>query len=190
MTKDQKRPTLGVAFCGCVFLGKWRSSRESTVPTVLTTGLVQSLEFLKKSWNLSSYFQDLGKVGKRWSLEKMIKSLESFFQIYSKCFLSDFFFVFFFFSNLIQPLPYVCSVPRRKLCSCVLKSLLNTCLITLSLEKDIIVSKKVLEKVLHFESKNLCEPCYQLFAWHLFSVVFFFLNPLVPRACEDGGYRE
>ena len=48
MTEDQKRPTLGVPFCGCVFLGKWRSSSESTVPTVLTTGLVQSLEFLKK----------------------------------------------------------------------------------------------------------------------------------------------
>ena len=142
MTEDQNRPTLGVPFCGCVFLGKWRSSSESTVPTVLTTGFVQSLEFLKKSWNLSNYFPDLEKLWKRWSLEKVIKSLEFFFQIYDKCFISEFF--------LIHPLPYVCSAPRKKLCSCVLRSLLITCLIALSLEKEIIVLEKVLEKVLKF----------------------------------------
>ena len=172
MTEDQKRPTVGVPFCGCAFLGKWRSSSESIVPTVLTTGFVQSLEFLKKSWNLSSYFPDLEKVWKRWSLEKMIKSLVFFF---SKSTTSAFLGIFFrfFFSNLIQPLPYVCSVPRKKLCSCVLRPLLITCLITLNLEEEIIVLEKVLEKVLHFQSKNLCEPSYQLFAWHLFFVDFF-----------------
>ena len=70
------------------------------------------------------------------------KSWVFFFQIYDKCFISEFF--------LIQPLPYVCSAPRKKLCSCVLRSLLITCLIALSLEKEIIVLEKVLEKVLKF----------------------------------------
>ena len=134
---------------------------------------------LKKSWNLSSYFPDLEKVWKRLSLEKMIKSLEFFFfQIYNKCFIREFFSVFF--SNLIQPLPYACSVPRKKLCSCVLRPLLITCLITLNLEEEIIV----LEKALHFQSKNLCEPSYQLFAWHLFFVGFFFSQPISPSCSQ------
>ena len=98
MTEDQKRPTLGIPFCGCVFLGKWRSSSQSTVPTVHTTGFMQSLEFLKKSWNLSSYFPDLEKVWKRWSLEKVIKSLEFFFfKSTTNASWVNFFFVFFFF---------------------------------------------------------------------------------------------
>ena len=52
------------------------------------------------------------------------------------------FYYFLFWSNLIQ----------KRLCSCVV---LITYLITLSLEKEIIV----LEKVLNFGSQNLCEPC-------------------------------
>ena len=48
-------------------------------------GFVQSLEFLKKSWNLSSNFSDLEKV---WKIEvksgKMVKSLDFFFQSYNK----------------------------------------------------------------------------------------------------------
>ena len=44
-------------------------------------GFVQSLEFLKKSWNLSSNFSDLEKV---WKMEvksgKMVKSLDFFFK--------------------------------------------------------------------------------------------------------------
>ena len=155
MTEDQKRPTLGVPFCGCVFLGKWRSSSESTVPSVLTSGFVQSLEVLKKSWSLCSYFPDLEKVWKRWNLEKMIKSLE-FFSFFFFSNLQQVLYKWIFFSNLIQPLPYVCSVPRKKLCSCVLGSLLNTCLITLFLEKEIIVLKKVLEKVNCILNPKIC----------------------------------
>ena len=54
-------------------------------------GFIQSLEFLKKSWNLSSNFLDLEKVWKmRWTLRK----LSFFFQSYNKCFISEFFFTF------------------------------------------------------------------------------------------------
>ena len=52
-----------------------------------------------ESWNLSSYFPVLEKVWKRWSLEKMIKSLEFFFFEIYKCFLSEFFLFFFFFQS-------------------------------------------------------------------------------------------
>ena len=135
---------------------------------------------LKKVLKFVQLFSRPGKSREEMKSGKNDKKSWEFFSNLQQVLFKWFFFRFFFFSNLIQPLPYVCSVPRRKLCSCVLKSLLNTCLITLSLEKDIIVSKKVLEKVLHFESKNLCEPCYQLFAWHLFSVVFFFSQPFSP----------
>ena len=128
-----------------------------------------------ESWNLSSYFPDLENVWKRWSLEKMIKSLEFFFQIYDKCFISEFF-LFFFFFNLIQPLPHVCRAPRKKLCSYVLRSLLITCLITLSLEKEIIVLEKVLEKV---------HPALRVTS---FFICFFF--SIVPHAYKDGWYRE
>ena len=78
-------------------------------------GFIQSLEFLKKSWNLSSNFLDLEKVWKmRWSLRK----LRFFFQSYNKCFISEFFSLL---SNLIQSRPYVCSTPWKKLCSCIIK---------------------------------------------------------------------
>ena len=53
---------------------------------------------------------------------------------------------------------YVWSAPWKKFCSCVLRSLLITYLRTSSLEKEIIVLGKGLEKVLNFGSKNLCEP--------------------------------
>ena len=59
------------------------------------TGFVQSLEFLRKSWNLPSSFLDLEKV---WKMEikcgKIVKSLELFFlQSYKKCFISEVFFI-------------------------------------------------------------------------------------------------
>ena len=84
------------------------------------TGFVQSLEFLRKSWNLPSSFLDVKKV---WKMEikcgKMVKSLEFFFrQSYKKCFISE---VFSFWSNLIRSQPYVCSSSWKKLCSCILK---------------------------------------------------------------------
>ena len=153
-TLGRSRSGLRAPFCGCVFLGKWRSSSESTVPSVLTSGFVQSLEFLKKSWSLCSYFPDLEKVWKRWNLEKMIKSLEFFSFFFSN--LQQVLYKWIFFKNLIQPLPYVCSVPRKKLCSCVLRSLLNTCLITLFVEEEIIVLKKVLEEGNFILNPKIC----------------------------------
>ena len=47
---------------------------------------------------------------------------------------------------------------EKKLCSCILKSILITYLITISLEKEIIVLEKSLEKVLSYRSRNLYEP--------------------------------
>ena len=63
---------------------------------------------------------------------------------------------FSFCSNVIQSFPYVCSAPWKKLR--FLRSLLITYLKTLSLEKEIAVLKKSLEKVLNFGSRNLYEP--------------------------------
>ena len=155
MTGDQKRPTLGVPFCGCVFLGKWRSSSESTVPTVLTTGFVQSLEFLKKSWVF-------------------------------------FFFCRFFFFNSYSTSSACLQrcAPRKKLCSYVLRSLLITCLITVSLEKEVIVWKKFWKKSWILDPKICVNPVTSssreiFFRWFFFSTI-----TLVPHACKDGGYRE
>ena len=146
MTGDQKRPTLGVPFCGCVFLGKWRSSSESTVPTVLTTGFVQSLEFLKKSWVF-------------------------------------FFFLVFFFLIIIKTFRMFAALRTTK------KALFLRFKVSVdhlfdnreSWERSDCL-EEVLEKVLNFGSKNLCEPCYQLFAWHFFSLVFF-LNHYFSPSC-------
>ena len=54
-------------------------------------GFIQSLEFLKKSWNLSSNFLDLEKF---WKIEMKSTKIEVFFQSYNKCFISEFFFTF------------------------------------------------------------------------------------------------
>ena len=57
------------------------------------SGFAQSLEFLKKSWNLPSNFPNLEKVWKTViKFGKMVKSLH-FFQSYSEYFLSGIFFV-------------------------------------------------------------------------------------------------
>ena len=119
------------------------------------TKLVQSLEFLE----VLKFAQQFSRAGKKvWKMEiksgKMVKSLEfvflGFFKATTsalevKCFL--------FWSNLIQSRPCVCSTP------CVFfMSLLIAYLLTLRLEKEIIVLEKSLEEVLNFGSKNLYEP--------------------------------
>ena len=189
MTEDQKRPTVGVPFCGCAFLGKWRSSSESIVPTVLTTGFVQSLEFLKKSWNLSSYFPDLEKVWKRWSLEKMIKSLVFFFfQIYNKCFFRDFFSVFFFKSYSTSSVCLQCST--KKALFLRFKASIDHLFDNLESGGRNYCFGKSSGKSLAFSIQKsvwtllpaLCVTSF--FRW------FFFPNPLVPHARKDGGYRE
>ena len=88
--------------------------------TLFTRGFVQSLEFLKKPWNLPSNFPDLEKV---WKIERnsgeMVKSLKFFFQSYNKCFLSDLIFFVLVKSYSISPVRLQCV--REK--SFVLKSL-------------------------------------------------------------------
>ena len=111
------------------------------IPLDNETVLLQSLEFLKKSWNLPSNFPDLEKV---WKIEikswKMVKSLEfgKLQQVlYSEFFLS-------------------CS-SWKKLRSCIFsRSPLITYLMTLSLENYCF--GKSLETVLNFGSKNLYKP--------------------------------
>ena len=117
-----------------------------------------SLEFLHKSWNLRSNFTDLEKV---WKIE--IKSWKNgkipvfFFQSYNKWFKSVF---FLFCSNVIQSCPYVCSAPWKTL---VFRRFLRSLFKNLSLEKEITVLKKSLEKVLNFGSRNLYEPWTSVF---------------------------
>ena len=115
------------------------------------TGSVQSLEFLKKSWNLPCNFLDLEKV---WKIEiKSSKKIKFFFQGTTSALQVKFFSCW---SNHFQSCLYVCRVSLIKLCSCsfFLRSLLLTYLISVSLEKEFIV----LEKVWNFGSKNLFKP--------------------------------
>ena len=77
------------------------------------TGSVQSLEFLKKSWNLPCNFLDLEKV---WKIEmKSSKKLKNFFQATTSALQLKFFSCW---SNHFQSCLYVCSVSLIKLCSC------------------------------------------------------------------------
>ena len=66
------------------------------------SGFVQSLEFLKNSWNVPSNFPDLEKVWKTkmksWKNGKR-SSVFFFFESYNMCFISE---IFFDWSNLIQ----------------------------------------------------------------------------------------
>ena len=58
----------------------WKQVVHTHQTSYQSTVFVQSLEFLKKTWNLPSYFPDMEKV---WKMEKksgiMVKSLEFFF---------------------------------------------------------------------------------------------------------------
>ena len=123
-----------------------------------------SYRILKEVLKFAQLFSRPGKKSGRDEVWKKCQKVWSFFLFFFFSNLQQvrykFIFFSFFFSSLIQPLPYVSSAPRKKLGSYVLRSLLITCLITLSLEKEIIVLEKVLKKVLNFESKKLCEPCY------------------------------
>ena len=64
--------------------------------TLFTHGFVQSLEFLKKPWNLPSNFPDLEKV---WNIERKpgetVKSLKFFFSKLQQVFLKWFYFLRF-----------------------------------------------------------------------------------------------
>ena len=107
----------------------------------LNIGFVQSLEFLKNSWNLPSNFPLLEKV---WKMEitsgKWLKVLSLFIFFFKtttsalevKCFP--------FWSNLIQSRPCVCCTPYKKLFSCVFCLYWST--ITVSFRRK--VSKKPL----------------------------------------------
>ena len=97
----------------------------------LISGFVQSLEFLKKSWNLPNNFPDL---------EKVLRFFFFFGKATKLCLISEICFVLFR-SYSISPLCLQCTL--KKLCSCVfLRSVLITYLITLSLEKEIIILEK------------------------------------------------
>ena len=130
----------------------WKEGKSRQLP-----GSVQSLEFLKKSWNFPSTFLDLEKV---WKVErmsgKMIKSVRFFFsklaQVLHK------WLYFSFWSNRIHSRPYVCSASREKRCFYFFKVCIDHLFDNLESGKKIIVLEKSLEKVLNFRSKNLCEP--------------------------------
>ena len=105
---------------------------------------------MKKSWNLPSSFLNLEKV---WKMEiksgKMVKSLEFFFQSYNKFIRHKVIFCFVLVKSYS-----VSTVWWKELYSCIFKGLYWSP----SLEKEIIVLEKRLEKVLNFGSKNLYEP--------------------------------
>ena len=100
-------------------------------------------------WNFPNNFPDLEK-----SLEKWWIVLGFFFQSYNKCFISE----IFVFIKILFNLVLTFAVHYEK--SFVL---FITYLITFSLEKEIIVWKKIWKKVLNFGYKNLYEPCIHVF---------------------------
>ena len=66
---------------------------------------------------------------------------------------------YFGFGQILFNLVHILMAHHEKeLCSCILKSILITYLITLSLEKEILVLEKSLKKILSYRSKNLYEP--------------------------------
>ena len=67
---------------------------------------------------------------------------------------------YFRFGQILFNLVHILMAHHEKeLCSCILKSILITYLITFkSLEKEIVVLEKSLKKILSYRSKNLCEP--------------------------------
>ena len=137
------------------------------------------LSFLPQgSYRVLKFVQLFSRPGKRLEEVKSGKNDKKSWVFFSNLrqVLYKWIFSFLFFFNLIQPLPHVCRAPRKKLCSYVLRSLLITCLITLSLEKEIIVLEKVLEKV---------HPALRVTS---FFICFFF--SIVPHAYKDGWYRE
>ena len=114
---------------------------------MVASGFVQSLEFLKKSWNLPNNFPDLEKV---WKIEiKSGKNGKKPWVFFSKL---QQVLKWFFFFVLVKP--YVCSAPRRKLCSAFLKVSIDHLFDNREYGKNY-----CLEKVLNFGSKVLKEPC-------------------------------
>ena len=129
--------------------------------TTRNTRLVQSLEFLE----VLKFAQQFSRAGKKvWKMKiksgKMVKSLEFVFflvfQSYNKCFSSEMFSVLVK-SYSISPVRLQ-NTMQNALFLRFFMSLLITYLLTLSLEKEIIVLEKSLEEVLNFGSKNLYEP--------------------------------
>ena len=92
-------------------------------------------------WNFPNNFPDLEK-----SLEKWWIVLVFFFKIFV-----------FIKSYSISPLCLLFIIKKTLFC------LSPIILITFSLEKEIIVWKKIWKKVLNFGSKNLYEPCIHVF---------------------------
>ena len=123
----------------------WASHYSEYCLQVSQKGFIQSLKFLKKSWNLPSNFPDLEKV---WKTEKKPgkKIVKSFFEGYNKCFTSE---IFFLLVKSYSILPVHVRLQRiidKALFLLFLRSLLLTYLITLSLEKEIIALENVWKK--------------------------------------------
>ena len=121
-----------------------------------------------ESWILKKvlkFVQLFSRPGKSLKSGKMIKSHEFFF-----------FFVFFFDSYSTSSACLQRCAPRKKLCSYVLRSLLITCLITVSLEKEVIVWKKFWKKSWILDPKICVNPVTSssrdiFFRWFFFSTI-------------------
>ena len=120
----------------------------------LNTGFVQSLEFLKNSWNLPSNFPLLEKV---WKTVKSLEFVYFLFQNYNKCFRSEVFSVLVE-SYSISPVRLLHTI-QKAFFLCFLSLLINY-LITLSVQKEITVSfrSKVSKKPLILDPKICTNP--------------------------------
>ena len=125
----------------------------------LLTGFVQSLEFLKKSWDLPSNFPDLEKV---WKIEinygengKSLKLL-FFFQSFKKCFIRELVFVLVK-SYSTSPVCLQCTT-RKALFVRFLRLLLITYLLNLESAKEVTFWEKVWNKCWILDLKSCTNP--------------------------------
>ena len=138
---------------GCINCTGFNSSRLPFL-IFINSWFVQSLEFVKKAWNLSSNFPNLEKVCNiDISSGKIVCLFVFFFTATGSALRLN----FFRWSNLFQSRSYVCSA-LWMLCSCVFKVSIDHLFDNLESGKKIIVLEKKSGKSRILDPKTCAKP--------------------------------
>ena len=121
------------------------------------TGFIQSLEFLKKSWNLPSNFPDLEKVSKI-EIESGKNGKKFFWKVQQVLLHWNFSLVGLVKSYLISPVCLQCILDKALFVPFLRSPLMLTYFDNLEFRKRNYSFAKSLEKILNFGSKNLYKP--------------------------------
>ena len=137
------------------FKWEWPKYRWVYTCVYIETGFVQSLGFLKKSWNLPNNFPDLKKVWKiKTKSGKMVQILEFFFFKATTSAIHEFFFFVLVESYSTSPVRLHCLM-KKSFVPAFFKVSINHLFDNLESGKRNYSFGKSLEKVLHFGFKNL-----------------------------------